>query len=303
MAEEEKDGLVLLDKPPGPTSHDLVQEVKRRLGVKKAGHAGTLDPLASGLLVILTGKCTRLAPFVPGDPKVYQGTVILGVETDTLDMEGEVVAERPFRGSTEEVREALLLLAGRWEQVPPRYSAAKHRGKPLYFYARRGEEVPRRPRLIQVYDVEMLGFRGDGRAEVDFRVSCSPGTYVRDLARRLGEALGCGGTLGSLRRLASGPYRVEEAMSPQELRSLLKKGTPVMRPPMEALRGYPEAELRREGLRAARHGIPLAPDLLVEWKEAADGQYVAVTCDGELVGVYEMVVNPPRLRPKRIMAS
>lgn len=303
MAEKGKDGLVLLDKPPGPTSHDLVQEVKRSLGVKKAGHAGTLDPLASGLLVILTGRCTRLAPFVPGDPKAYRGTIILGVETDTLDMEGEVIAERPFRGGAEEVREALLSLVGSWEQVPPRYSAAKHKGKPLYFYARRGEEVPRRPRLIRVYDVEMLDFRCEERVEVDFRVSCSPGTYVRDLARRLGEALGCGGTLGSLRRLASGPYRVEEAVSPRELRALQDEGTPVVLPPLEALRGYPKAELKREALRAARHGAPLSPNLLAEWKGAADGQYVAVTCDGELVGVYEVVMNPPRLRPRRIMLS
>lgn len=302
MGERDIDGLVLLDKPSGPTSHDLVQEVKRVLGARKAGHAGTLDPQASGLLVVLTGGCTRLAPYVQGDPKVYEGTVILGLETDTLDLEGEVVSERAFQGTEEEVRDALLSLTGSWDQLPPLYSAAKHRGRPLYYYARRGEEVPRRPRRVRVYGVEMISFRVDGRAEVDFRVSCSPGTYVRDLARRLGEMLGCGGTLGRLRRLASGPFKVEEAVSLEEFALRAREGRQVVRPPLDALRGYERAELRKEGLRAACHGAPLTAGALVTWKDLEEGKILAVTCNGRLVGVYEAVTDPPRLLPRCIIA-
>lgn len=296
------DGLVLLDKQPGPTSHDLVQEVRRRLGARKAGHAGTLDPQASGLLAVLVGKATRLAPYVPGDPKVYEGTVILGVETDTLDLEGEVVSRSPFRGDEEEVREAVRSLVGIHEQLPPRFSAVKHEGKPLYYYARRGEEAPRRPRQVEVYEAEVLSCRPGDMAEVDFRVSCSPGTYVRELARFLGEMLGCGGTLASLRRVASGPYRLEEAVTLEEFTLRLERGKAAVLPPLEALRGYRRAELRREGLKKALHGAPLAPALL-DWDgELAGGEILAVTYHGELIGVYEVQASPACLRPRRLMA-
>ncbi|WP_287155123.1 tRNA pseudouridine(55) synthase TruB [Candidatus Solincola tengchongensis] len=300
MAERSVDGLVLLDKPPGPTSHDLVQEVKKRLGAGKAGHAGTLDPQASGLMVVLTGRATRLAPFVPGDPKVYEGTVILGLETETLDLEGKVTSRSAFRGSEEEVRRAVRSLVGSFDQEPPRFSAVKHRGKPLYYYARRGEEVPRKPRRVEVYESELLAFR-PGEGEVDFRVSCSPGTYVRELAQRLGKSLGCGGTLARLRRLASGPFRIEEALTLEELSLRVERGEPGLLSPLEALRGLGVAELRQDGIRAARHGAPLMPEMLEEWKEWTEGEFLAVTWKGELVGVYEVEGKPMRLRPMRLM--
>ncbi len=303
MPDHDVSGLVLLDKPSGPTSHDMVQKVKRRIGAGKAGHAGTLDPLASGLLVVLIGRATRLAPFVPGDPKVYQGTVILGLETDTLDLEGEVVSRTPFEGDEDRVREAVLSLVGTFEQVPPLYSAVKHEGKPLYYYARRGEEVPRKPRRAEVYAAEMLDFRPvEGGAEVDLRVSCSPGTYVRELAQRLGKRLGCGGTLAGLRRLASGPYRLEEAVTLEELDLKLKEGVKVVLPPLEALRGYRRAELRREGLKAALHGAPLTRDMLDGSWEWAVGETLAVTYRGELIGVYEVRSGPTHLRPRCVMS-
>jgi tRNA pseudouridine55 synthase len=252
--------------------------------------------------VVLTGRATRLVPFVPGDPKVYEGTVILGLETDTLDLEGEVVSQRPFRGSEEQVREAVRSLVGSFEQLPPRFSAVKHGGKPLYYYARRGEEVPRRPRRVEVYEAEVLACRLGERAEVDFRVYCSPGTYVRELAQRLGKRLGCGGTLAGLRRLASGPYRLEEAVTLEELALRLERGEPAVLSPLEALRGYGRVELKREGLRTALHGAPLAPEFLEEGAGWAGGEVLAVTYRGELIGVYEAHTNPPRLRPKRLMA-
>lgn len=301
MVDRSVDGLVLLDKPPGPTSHDLVQEVKRRVGAEKAGHAGTLDPQASGLMVVLTGKATRLTPYVPGDPKVYEGTVILGLETDTLDLEGEVVSRGDFLGDEEEVREAVHSLVGGFEQEPPRFSAVKHRGKPLYYYARRGEEVPRRPRQVEVYEVEMLAFRPGDPVEVDLRLSCSPGTYVRELAQRLGKLLGCGGTLARLRRLASGPFRLEEAMTLEELSLRLERGEPGLLNPLEALRDLKVAELRRDGFRAARHGAPLTPEMLEEWGAWARGEVLAVTWKGELIGIYEVGARLNRLYPKRLM--
>lgn len=303
MDEKRVDGLILLDKPAGPTSHDLVREIRRSLGIERVGHAGTLDPLASGLLVVLTGRTTGLMSFVPGDPKVYEGTVILGIVTDTMDLEGKVISRTPFLGEEKEVRKAVSSLVGKTEQVPPRYSAVKHKGKPLYYYARRGEEVPRRARCIEVYRAEMTAFRNCGdTSEVDFLVWCSPGTYVRELASRLGERLGCGGTLARLRRLASGPFRVEEAIGPEEFVRRRERGESVLLPPREALRGLPRVELKEEWVKAARNGAPLSPHMLLDnkgdWKA---GEIFAVIHEEELIGVYEAAGNPPRLRARRII--
>ncbi len=295
--------MILLDKPPGPTSHDMVDEIRRISGAYRVGHGGTLDPSASGLLVILVGSSTRLLPFLPSDPKVYEGTVVLGLSTDTLDLMGRVVSRAPFRGGVEEVREALESLVGELEQVPPMYSAAKHRGKPLYVYARRGQEVPRKARKIRVYRAEMTAFRRRREeAEVDFRIWCSPGTYVRELAQRLGEKLGCGGALSRLRRISSGPFRVEEAVTPEELRHRWKGGESPLLPPLEALRGLPIVEVREEWARMARNGAPLAPHMLIsEWRIGSPGDLVAVTQGGNLVGVFEVTGETPHLKARRII--
>lgn len=304
MVGPEPCGLILLDKPPGPTSHDMVDEVRGLVGTTRVGHAGTLDPMADGLLVILVGRASKLQPYVPGDPKVYRGTVVLGIITDTMDAEGKVREVVPCEATEEEVAAAVTSLAGEREQVPPMYSAVKHGGKPLYYYARRGREVERKGRKITVYGAEMTAFRRAGEtAEVDITVSCSPGTYVREIAFHLGRILGCGGMLSGLRRLASGPFRVEEAMTPRKLRSLFLAGEKVVLPPLEALRGYKVLRLRREYEDRARNGAPLSLDMFLEGVEApGEGEMVAVTAGEELIGVYERSGGKAHvLRAKRIL--
>ena len=304
MAGPEPCGLILLDKPSGPTSHDLVDEVRRLLGIARVGHTGTLDPMASGLLLVLVGPATKLQPHVLGDPKIYQGTVVLGVSTDTMDAEGRVTGLMSYDGDESEVERAFASLVGEREQVPPMYSAAKHRGKPLYYYARRGREVARKGKRIRVYRAEMTSFRRREEAmEVDFTLSCSPGTYVREIAFYLGQMLGCGGSLARLRRVASGPFAVEEAMTPQALRSSALAGEEVVLPPLQALRGYPCVELRREYEKAARNGVSLSLDACLGFGEdVAAGGKAAVVVGGELIGIYETAGDNPRLlRPKRLL--
>jgi len=198
-----------VDKPAGPTSHDVVDAVRRRFGLRKVGHGGTLDPMATGLLVLLVGRGTKLAERVMASDKVYEGVFRLGVETDTEDVEGRVVVERDPSGvGADAVQEAMARRRGDLMQTPPMVSAVKHGGQPLYKLARRGQTVERRPRLIHVYEFAMLGFEPP---RVHFRLRCTKGTYVRTLCADIGRELGCGAFLESLRRTRSGDLRIEDA--------------------------------------------------------------------------------------------
>jgi tRNA pseudouridine55 synthase len=301
------DGLLLLDKPTGPTSHDFVTSVKRLMGANRVGHCGTLDPLASGLLVVLVGDATRLAPYVHGDPKVYEGSIVLGISTDSMDMEGEVTRESAYTHGVEAARDALASLQGELEQVPPMYSAVKYRGRPLYRYARAGEEVPRRARKVRVYSVEMLAFREmDDRAELDFNVACSPGTYVRDLAARVGEILGCGGTLSRLRRKASGPFPLQEATGLEELALGLEQGESALLPMESALRGRRRIEVEEGAVETVRNGSSVDSMMLLRSEAGIkEGEVVAVCGGGELLGVHRVSSATPfmsravRMLPKR----
>lgn len=304
MDNRQAEGLLLLDKPTGPTSHDVVASIKRIMGTAKAGHCGTLDPLASGLLIVLVGFATRLAPYVHGDPKVYEGSIMLGLSTDSMDMEGEVTGESAYAGGADAARDALASLEGDLEQVPPMYSAVKYRGRPLYRYARAGEEVPRKSRNVRVYRAEMVEFRQLGaQAEMDFCVACSPGTYVRDLAARVGEMLGCGGTLSRLRRTASGPFRLEHASSLEELAQGLERGEPCMLPMESALQGCKKVEVKDDGMEAVRNGSPLDGGMLRSTEEGiAEGEVIAVHGGGELLGVHRVCsVSPFASRAMRML--
>jgi tRNA pseudouridine55 synthase len=221
-----QNGLLLVDKEPGMTSHDAVQKVRRVVRQKKVGHTGTLDPDATGLLVLTLGKATRLTRFFIQAPKVYEGTVRFGTSTDTYDAAGDVTAERPIDGLTEEaVRAAMAALEGTYEQVPPPYCAKKINGVKYYELARRGEEVPLEPKEVTIYGFELVGGLTDG--EITFRLSCTSGTYARSLAHELGEGLGTGAHLSSLRRLQVGGFEVGSAVTVQELARRLEAGEPV----------------------------------------------------------------------------
>ena len=203
-------GLLLVDKQTGCTSHDVVQQARRILGQRKIGHCGTLDPAATGLLVLTLGKATRLTRFLINAPKVYSGTIRLGVRTDTYDATGEVLEELPIDGIHHaDVERRMLEFEGTSQQATPAYSAKKVGGVKYYELARRGEEVPPTHKEITVYEFRPTGDYADGR--IDFRLGCSSGTYVRSLAHDLGNNLGCGGHLESLRRLQVGPFSSDDA--------------------------------------------------------------------------------------------
>ena len=204
------DGAVLIDKPAGPTSHDVVDAVRRNFGIKKVGHCGTLDPAATGLLILVLGRGTKLSEKLMSDDKVYEGTAKFGETTDSYDADGELVASLPVPAMTlEEINEAAATFQGDQMQMPPMVSAVKVQGVPLYKMARKGVEVERKARLIHVYSfrftsyTEPIGW---------FRVACTKGTYVRALVHELGVKAGCGAHLASLRRVISGKFDVKDAM-------------------------------------------------------------------------------------------
>lgn len=204
-------GVVLIDKPIGPTSFRVVQQVRQAMQIKKVGHSGTLDPFASGLLIVCIGRpATRLIPRLMVGDKLYEAELRLGVETDTLDIEGRVVAEHqvpPLDIST--VRSCLDTFMGDQLQTPPAYSAVKHQGKPLYHYARNGVIIEKEPRPVRIEELTCTFLREE---TMGIRVRCSKGTYIRTLAADIGQALGCGAHLTALRRLENGPFSVGKAI-------------------------------------------------------------------------------------------
>jgi tRNA pseudouridine55 synthase len=279
----EAEGLLLVDKPSGVTSHDVVDAVRRRLGTRKVGHAGTLDPMATGLLLIGVGRATRLLRFLGELPKTYEGTLRLGIETDTLDAEGEVVRETPVDVTEAQVAGAMRALVGESLQRPPAFSAVKVGGRKLYEAARAGEQLEAEPRPIRVDTFDLLSFDPPDAA---FRVVCSGGTYVRVLAAGVGAALSCGAHLTSLRRTAIGPHAVEDAVVPDDVSEPLQIGA--------AVAHLPRLDLDADEAVAASHGRPLGP-------AGVSGPYAVFAPEGRLIGVYED--DGPRARPQVILGG
>lgn len=214
------DGALLIDKPAGPTSHDVVDVIRRNFGIKKVGHCGTLDPAATGLLIIVLGKGTKLSEKLMADDKVYEGTMKFGVSTSSYDADGDVTATAPVPPLTvEQLNEAAKTFVGDHLQTPPMVSAVKIDGVPLYKLARKGVEVERKPRLIHIYTYKFTSYTEPVGV---FRVACTKGTYVRSLAHDLGQKLGCGAHLSSLRRLVSGKFDVADAIPMEEICNLPK---------------------------------------------------------------------------------
>ena len=215
---KELEGVLLVDKPTDHTSHDVVARLRGKLRMRRIGHAGTLDPMATGLLVILVGKATRISQYLMSVDKVYAGTIKLGEVTNTQDAEGEVLETRPVPSLTEaEIRQALQGFIGDQYQLPPMFSAIKIDGVPLYKRAREGEEVEREPRFIRVVSYELTRWASP---ELDFRVHCTKGTYVRTLAHDLGQRLGCGAHMKALRRLSSGDLTMEKALTLDQIMAM-----------------------------------------------------------------------------------
>lgn len=277
------DGLLLVDKPQGATSHDVVDVVRRALRTRRVGHAGTLDPMATGLLLVGVGRATRLLRFFGDLPKTYEGTARLGVETDTLDADGNVVRTTHVDVQRGDLERAFAALVGESMQRPPAYSAVKVGGRKLYEAARAGQELEAPARRIRVDAFEVVAFDGD---DVGFVVICSGGTYVRVLLSDVGRALGCGAHLRRLRRTAIGPYRVEDAVATDAVVAPL--------PLAAAVAHLPRVQLEPDEARAASNGSILAP-------AGVEGPYAVFGPGERLIGIYRD--EGAKARPEVVLPS
>lgn len=294
MTKRRVDGVLLLDKPVGMTSNTALQKVKRLYQATKAGHTGTLDPFASGLLPICLGEATKFSQSMLDADKVYRATVRLGVRTATGDPEGTVLETRPVRVGEADVRGILPRFTGEFMQTPPMHSALKVAGRPLYDYARAGVEVERKPRAVVVHRLELVDFRGD---VFTLRVESGKGLYVRTLAEDLGEALGCGAHLLALARLAVGPLRLEQAIGLQELEAMDMQTRDDRLLPVDALlTQLPRLILDPESAWQLGHGQAI-------WRAGlkVGDRLRAYAADGRLIGLVQ-VDSDGRLAPKRLTA-
>lgn len=246
-------GIINFNKPAGRTSFSVVGQVRRLSGERRVGHAGTLDPMATGVLLVCLGPAVRVTEYLMDLPKVYRGTVRLGVETDTYDAEGETVATHDVEVSEAALQEALAGFVGEIEQRPPAHSAVKVEGRRAYERARKGEELEMRPRAVQVYRLDLLRYEPP---EVEIEVECGRGTYVRSLAHDLGRALGCGGHLSSLERRQLGPFKIEDAVDEAALEAAFAEGSwrDLLQPIDSALLHLPALTVPMEDEKDLRHG-------------------------------------------------
>lgn len=280
MAEAELHGFLVVDKPVGLSSFDVIRRVRRILGVRRIGHCGTLDPLASGVLPLAIGQATRLVQFVMDGEKSYRATLCLGVSTTTQDADGEVVARASLDGlDAERVGAALGRFVGDIEQLPPMYSALKRDGVPLYKLARKGVEVERAVRRITIHAIRVLEI---ALPEVIIEVDCSKGTYIRTLAHDLGEMLGCGAHITALRRLRTGAFPIDNAVT---LDALQECGAAALLPCDSALHGYPALEINERAARRLANGIPPLLEEIAHPVDLADGAQVMLRHAGVLLAM------------------
>ncbi len=284
-------GVLPIDKPAGPTSFDAVQLARRTLNLRRVGHAGTLDPAAEGLLLLLLGEATKATSWLMAGRKTYRTTVRLGVTTDTYDAAGRVVTEGSTADlSPERVEAALRGFVGAILQVPPMYSALHHEGRRLHELARRGVEVERPARPVTVYALHVLADRTQGvPAEIELEVTCGQGFYVRSLAHDFGQALGCGAHLRSLRRTRIGRFDVAAAVPLAALRTVPEQARAALVPLAAALADLPAPTLAASDLAALRNGRAVPLPSGVEPPLAAGTAVRALDADGELLAVCEVV--------------
>ena len=317
------DGVLIIDKPAGWTSHDVVARVRRLLGEQRVGHTGTLDPFATGVLVVLLGRATRIARFLAGAEKEYEALIRLGYATDTGDVTGRPrviaagIGERKRQGdgatwSDEQIESAIGSLRGEIDQVPPMFSAKKVKGRKLYEMARRGEEIERAPVRVSVRefgvvprdDATLLRQNDDGTCDLLTRVVCSAGTYVRVLAESVGERLGTGAHLAALRRTRAGAFRIGDALGIESLEEMCKAGTltKIILSPDAALSNMPFVHLTGDEARRVRHGAPVpVREAVPEWK---GGEGVRMHDEqGILVAIGIYLVESGQIHPRVLMVA
>jgi tRNA pseudouridine55 synthase len=320
------DGVLIIDKPPGLTSHDVVARVRRILDERRVGHTGTLDPFATGVLIVLVGRATRLAQFLSADDKEYEAVIRFGFATDTGDLTGTPLSEeaadgaqstgvradtqaRPYRTfSDQEIESALASLRGEIAQVPPMYSAKKHQGQKLYELARRGETLDRKPVKVTVYEIAALQREGvlltsndDGTRDLLVQVVCSAGTYVRVLAQDVGKRLGVGAHLVALRRTRAGDFSVQQAITLDRLKDVADEGSisTILLTPNVALSRMPFMHLTEADARRTRNGMGVRVGRGGKWPNGAEVKMIDVKGNLLAVGSYEKAAQ--LLHPRVVM--
>ncbi|HAD05773.1 MAG TPA: tRNA pseudouridine(55) synthase TruB [Anaerolineaceae bacterium] len=286
-------GVLVVDKPVGYTSHDIVQIIRRGTGIRRAGHTGTLDPRASGVLVVLLGPAVRLSEYVSASDKRYQAVIQLGTTTDTYDADGQILTNSPVNITEEQFVAALQSFIGEIEQVPPPYSAVKVKGRKAYEMAREGEDIDLQPRKITVYSLELLEW-APPEAVID--VYCSSGTYIRSLANDLGKMLGCGAHLVGLRRTKSGRFTLRDAVPLRKLKEAFEHGNwyQYVIPAAEALSDWPSVDLTPEQVDAVRHGHRIPG-------QAGIGKMArGISEQGELIALLEFDPATSEWQPKKV---
>lgn len=311
-------GVLIIDKPAGMTSHDVVARVREIIGERRVGHTGTLDPFATGVLVVLIGKATRLAQFLSGAEKEYEAVIRFGYATDTGDVTGSRIGceepRAPARTAPslrqDEIQAAMTSLTGEIEQVPPMYSAKKIQGKKLYEFAREGHEVERQPVRVTVRKFEMLSSdddllraKTDGAVDLRVRVVCSAGTYIRTLAEDLGQKLGIGSHLAELRRTRAGLFEIEGAFTIEtliEVRNLeMLDGAFIS--PYHALSHLPVIELDADQARRTMHGRSL--ELSLEGPQLTNGDPIRLSLNNELIAVGRFEATQGSIHPAVVMVT
>ena len=312
------DGVLIIDKPAGLTSHDVVARVRRLLHVRRVGHTGTLDPFATGVLVVLVGRATRLARFLSGADKEYEAVIRLGYSTDTGDSTGKALNSPgslpKISIDPDQFRSALANLHGEIEQLPPMYSAKKYGGRKLYELARRGEEIERRPVRVTIFSLdfsleargdESFRYNQDGTVDMAVRVACSSGTYIRTLAESVGEQLGVGAHLAELRRTKAGEFSIAAARSLEQLKEEIDSGSlgTILIPPDAALSRMPFVHLSSVDTERTLNGVavPMASASAANW---ADEEKVRMrAADGTLLAVGSYDAERRLLRPRVVVAT
>ena len=297
------DGLLVLDKPSGMSSNAALQYAKRLFGAVKAGHTGSLDPLATGVLPLCFGEATKFSQFLLDADKGYESTFVLGVGTDTADADGAVITRASAAHLTEDsVTQAMVMLTGAIEQVPPMYSALKVNGQPLYKRARAGEQVERAARPVEIYGFELLSFGPGEQVRLGVKVRCSKGTYIRTLAEDLGAALGVPAHVSTLRRCQSGPFALDDCVTPEQLTAMKKSGTDtdldaLLQPIESCIQHLPRLSLSEAATFYIRQGQPvLVPN------GPQSGMVRIADAGGLFLGVGDMR-DDGKLAPRRLLAQ
>lgn len=299
------DGVLNIAKASGPTSHDVVADIRRLFGQKRVGHAGTLDPMATGVLVVCLGKATRIVEYITDSKKCYRAKMVLGQSTDTQDSTGAIIAEHDASSITRESFDAAAMsFQGDIEQIPPMVSALKYQGKPLYKLAREGKSIERAPRRISIYSIEVLDFTPGKLTEAEICVCCSSGTYIRTLCSDIGDKLGCGGHMSMLERTQVGSFRIENAVTIKDLTLAKENGTleSCVIPIAAALSHLPPVELSSDEIKRICHGMPIARPFVagnigLVQMVSGDGSVIAIGTESSEDGAVTLV------KPRKVLAE